>query len=162
MQFLLEKGKLGYIDKSYDGENPYEIGVTVETHVNGLWSDSPQTMDYYLFELLEQISERYRQWKNNTPEKEQSKYFVYMGYHVTNAPMSWDEAQNIQIAKTLGVPVDSQIYHSYSDLTGYLWTNVRIRDGEGHDVYDEISRQCHTEFDEKKYLCLRFEITKKS
>lgn len=158
MRFLLEQAKLVYVDKEYDGEHVGGTGVRIPLAVSSLWSDVEEYKEYYLFEILEDIAERYRNWRNST--KNQQDYFVYFGYHISSVPMSWDEAQTHNLAKTIGVPYDASIYHRYSDLTGYLWTTIHIKDQQGHDVYEEIQNQIdNTRKD--NYLCMRFEIIKK-
>jgi hypothetical protein len=158
MRFLLEQAKLVYVDKEYDGEHVGGTGVRIPLAVSSLWSDVQEYKEYYLFEILEDIANRYRNWLAST--KNQQDYFVYFGYHISDVPMTWDEAQTHNLAKTLGVPYNAHIYHRYSDLTGYLWTTVDIKDNKGHDVYREITQQIN-EFDNDKYLCMRFEIIKK-
>lgn len=158
MRFLLEKAKLVYTDKVYDGEHVGGMGVRIPLAVTSLWDDTPEYKEYYLFEILEDIANRYRTWRNST--KNQQDYFVYFGYHITSIPMSWDEAQSHNVAKTIGIPYDAHIYHRYSDLTGYLWTEVHIKDERGHNVYKEIMNQIH-DIESDKYICMRFEIMKK-
>lgn len=158
MRFLLEKAQLTYVDKEYDGEHVGGAGVRIPLAVSSLWSDVEEYKEYYLFEILEDIANRYRSWRIST--KNQQDYFVYFGYHVSDVPMSWDEAQTHNLAKTLGVPYNASIYHRYSDLTGYLWTTIDIKDEQGHDVYKEIQNQIRENIKES-YLCMRFEIIKK-
>jgi hypothetical protein len=158
MRFLLENTKLTYVDKEYAGEHVGGYGVRIPLAVSSLWSDVQEYKEYYLFEILEDISNRYRGWKSST--KNQQDYFVYFGYHISDVPMSWDEAQTHNLAKTLGVPCNTRIYHSYSDLTGYLWTSINIKDEQGHDVYKEIQHRIQ-ENDGDSYICMRFEIIKK-
>lgn len=158
MRFLLEKSQLTYVDKEYDGEHVGGVGVRIPLAVSSLWSDVEEYKEYYLFEILEDIANRYRSWKSST--KNQQDYFVYFGYHISDVPMSWDEAQTHNLAKTLGVPYNASIYHRYSDLTGYLWTTIDIKDEQGHDVYKEIQNQIR-ENTKESYLCMRFEVIKK-
>jgi hypothetical protein len=108
---------------------------------------------------LEEIQEGYQDWMKTVENP--ADYFVYLGYHVTNAPMTWDECQSIHIAKTLGIPVSANIYHRHSDLTGYLWTTIDIKDGNGHDVYREIKEVSELYIADERYLTLRFEIRPK-
>lgn len=162
MRFLLEKALLCSVYKEAKGESFDELGVEIPLDRQGFWDDTEATMQYHLYELLEQIADRYRDWRRKT--KDHDKYFVYFGYHITDRPMTWDECDELYTATVLGAPVDVSVYHSYSDLTGYLWTNVYVKNGEGHDVHKEIAKafnQGRKNWDDKRYLCMKFEITKK-
>lgn len=66
MRFLIEQAKLVYIDKEYEGERVGGTGVRIPLSVASLWDDKPEYKEYYLFELLEDIAERYRSWRNST------------------------------------------------------------------------------------------------
>lgn len=157
MHFLLEKGKCCYTDREYRGETPYEVGVSFTQP--SLWGEEVVTR--YLFELLEDISDKFGMWRK-VIGKEKDQYFVYFGYHVTNVPMTWDECEELHAARVMGAPEKAGIHHHYSDLTGYLWTTVNILDGEGHNLYVEITTATSGYTDADRYLCMKFEILKKS
>lgn len=167
MKFLLEGAEICYPSYNYKGESPFEIGVRLKLDPKtSLWSGvEPEYEEKYIFEILKEISDVFNRFKyeNNRWEKD---YAVYFGYHLTSEPMTWDEAQENYIATVLGAPVSTYIYHSYSDLTGYLWTNINIEDQSGHDVYAEIKSMVEEkpvdEWPRKKlYLTMLFEIKPK-
>ena len=162
MRFLLEKALLCNVYKEAKGESFDELGVEIPLDRQGFWDDTEATVQYHLYELLEQIADRYRDWRRKT--KDQDKYFVYFGYHITDRPMTWDECDELYTATVLGAPVDVSVYHSYSDLTGYLWTNVYVKNGDGHDVHKEIAKAVNQDkqnWNDKRYLCMKFEVVKK-
>lgn len=162
MRFLLEKALLCSVYKEASGESIDELGVEIPLAHEGFWSDTAATVQYHLFELLAQIANRYRDWQRNTKDKD--KYFVYFGYHITDRAMAWNECEELYTAKTLGAPIDANVYHSYSDLTGYLWSTVYAKNDQGHDVHKEIATafaSAKKNWDDKRYLCMKFEIVKK-
>ena len=162
MRFLLEKALLCGVYKEARGETIDELGVRIPLAHEGFWSDTDATAEYHLFELLEQIADRYSNWQRVT--KKQDKYFVYFGYHITDRAMTWEECDLQYTATVMGAPVQANVYHSYSDLTGYLWTTVNVKNGDGHDVHREIGTAFNTgkkNWDDKRYLCMKFEIVEK-
>ncbi len=164
MKFLLEKGRLCCVEKDYEGEAPYEVGVsvTVDKSATAFWSDveAKNTEEFYIFELLKDISDKFNHFKRHH-QKDMDDYFVYFGYHVTDKPMTWEEASVQYTDIAMGIPVESYISHRHSDLTGYLWTNIDITDAKGHDVYREIVDKIGDYYSSPKYLSMLFEITKK-
>lgn len=128
-QILLEGMQLSYIDKVYDGENPFELGIELQGETVDPLTREPVNVKYFLFEVLERCVELARH---------AGKKPVYFGYHITAEPMTWDQATTLNINKTMGLPISVTAYHAYSDLTGYLWTTVRAENKEGHDVYQAI------------------------
>lgn len=81
-------------------------------------------------------------------------HFVYFGYHVTDAPMTWEECEEAHAAQLLGVPTYLHAYDCYSDLTGYLWTSYS--EGGGHNVLKELEN-----IPAGKFMTLKFSITRK-
>lgn len=75
---------------------------------------------------------------------------VTVSYHLTDQPETEDALHALLIAKMCGVsvsgPLRSGYYHSYSEMTGYLYTDETFQVG-GHNVIQELSRHlgrwCH-------------------
>lgn len=178
MAYNLEKKKIYHsLDKDYEGASPYEPGIRIEkpatTESDG-WgiSDSIEYDEMYLFEVVKDIAERWEKFRRAHPDWQQL-YSVYFGWHVTSKPMTWDEASSQLVMKSMGIPEYLDVQHQFSDLTGYLWTNVYSQDSEGHDVYKELAEQCIYETKTTgsgknrkwtpvdKYLTLKFEVAEK-
>ena len=77
-------------------------------------------------------------------------------YHLTDKPLDFDGCTELYLQKVLGLP-HADVWHSYSDLTGYLYTNLHIKHhgdkftSTGHDIYQEIS----TTFTKYHTKCLK-------
>lgn len=159
MKYLLEGARFAYLDRYYEGESPYEPGVKYRVQGTGCWQGTEKVEERFIFEICDEFRRfRYenKDWKET--------HSVYLGYHLTEKPMTWAEADERYTAIVMGAPMDSHIYHAHSDLTGYLWTTVHITDDEGHDIYKEIVDQlggkyeCH---EKELYITLMFEVAPK-
>jgi hypothetical protein len=69
-------------------------------------------------------------------------------YYLTTEPKTLSECEETLVAITFGMP-QPKWYHSYSDLTGYLWTEYSLKadrkiNGKtvdsGHDVIKQIEQ----------------------
>ena len=140
------------VGATYMPDRNEKCGRGIETEMVG-WN-WPETIASYSFWVLnEEILRRYNKFRVG---KNMEEYFVYLGYHVTSKPMTWDECTEANIAENLGLPCEHYGWDSYSDLTGYLWTNYDTH-GDGHNLYEELNQ-----IEYGKYLTFRFEVTKKS
>ena len=87
-------------------------------------------------------------FENNLDEKE-----VYIKYYVVDEYLPTEKIEENFIKKISGA-VDATIYPVYSDITGYLWTEEKIRIN-GHDLFEEINNY------EGKYLDMVIEVKDK-
>lgn len=103
-------------------------------------SVSTQTGEVYLAEVVEKLAG----WRD----------IVTFQFHISSEPKTFYELEE-NLVKTVMGKVDSHFYHSYSDLTGYLWTNEKLEIGE-HDVLSEIQSHMN-QGTGSKYIALRVE-----
>lgn len=97
----------------------------------------------YIAEVLEELVS----WKGT---------IMTFQFHVASEPLSFHALQEDWIKTVMGLTTAS-FTHSYSDLTGYLWTNESIKAG-GHDVLKEITDMMRPiEYPNKRYIALRVE-----
>lgn len=75
-------------------------------------------------------------------------------YHVCSEPKGFHELEEYNAQRIMGSIIDTEFYHCYSDLTGYLWTNEKIK-VDGHDLYEEL--RTHVTYPEPMYLAMRIE-----
>ena len=61
---------------------------------------------------------------------------VTLSYYISDIEMNEQELLENTI-KSLSGSMDSEYYASYSDCTGYLWTNEKMQVG-GHDLLSEL------------------------
>lgn len=87
-------------------------------------------------------------FENNLDEKE-----VYIRYYITDEFIPTEKIEENFIKKISGI-VDATIYPVYSDITGYLWTEEKIKIN-GHDLFEEIDNY------EGKYLDMVIEVKDK-
>jgi hypothetical protein len=98
-------------------------------------------MHTYLSEVIEKLMG----WNN----------IATFQWHIASEPKSFYELEEALVKTSMG-EVDASFYHSYSDLTGYLWTNEEIKVG-GHDLLGEIIQTMNSLPSGPKYLAMRVE-----
>lgn len=149
--FLIEGQPIFFHQVYLDGHHVDTLCLRgkVEAPFTKTWEKTPTWTYYPLVEILKDIRYQFNMyWRK--PDVAKNITFVYW---LTKEPKTLEECQT-ELAKTsLGFPI-ADWYHSYSDLTGYLWTNFSIK-ASGHDVYQEIY---NTILRTKKQLYLTLEI----
>jgi hypothetical protein len=67
---------------------------------------------------------------------------ITVRYWVSSTPLTSVEEADEQTLKQVMGFLDADISHSYSDVTGYLWTDEHLKVG-GHNVLEEIWELCN-------------------
>lgn len=76
--------------------------------------------------------------------------FLTVRYFISDQKHSIEELQEDFIRKVMGVS-DAKFCHRYSEITGYLWTDEKLKVG-GHDLITELKSY------ENKFLYLEIEF----
>lgn len=75
---------------------------------------------------------------------------ISVQYWIADKEMTKDELQEGMLKKLFGT-IDVEYWASYSDVTGYLWTNQELKVG-GHDLLDELQSNLG------KYIYLEIDV----
>lgn len=67
--------------------------------------------------------------------------YLSVRYFITDEPKSLEECEEALIRKVCGAS-DVEFLERYSEATGYLWTDEKIKVG-GHDLLAELDSSCH-------------------
>lgn len=62
--------------------------------------------------------------------------FLSVKYYLSDEPKPLDELKENEIRKMVGA-AEAEYGHTFSEYTGYLWTNEEIKVG-GHDLLEEL------------------------
>lgn len=104
------------------GDDNYEtIGVKTTQRVKRLNGTVDETV-VSEFPLTKEMEERL-DWGNN---------YASIQMLTGKTPIDMDHIDETKIVSMMG-EVDSEYYHCYSDMTGYLWTKEDFKCG-GHDI----------------------------
>ena len=136
-------------DKDRKDPNVLLLEGRIDSYGSGeysAWSIDTGAGEVYLCQVLEDLMD----WKN----------ILTLQWHMSTKPMGFYELEENLVKTAMGV-VRIDFYHSYSDLTGYLWTNEKIEIA-GHDVLGEIANTYHELAQHGSvYIALRAEKEKK-
>lgn len=152
IECLIEGAKVVGVECRPASEEQYLRGFEYNTG-NSIWKGSTVSERMSFWHLLESIMDRKDIFFSDRKRKE-SDYFIYFGYFVTDEPKSWFDCEVERDMIALGVPKSMSAYDTYSDLTGYLWTNYDHTGG--HNVQKLLN-----EVPSGKYISLRFCIEPK-
>ncbi len=112
---LIVRGKLSY----YGGEHT-------------AWRVTHNGHSVYLAEAVEEFIDHLRELRGRYAGSER----VTVGWHTSSEEKTHGELEMNLISTALGA-VNVDFSHRYSDLTGYLWTDEKIRIG-GRDIMEEM------------------------
>lgn len=116
---IILNGVVGYCATHDD--NDETIGVKVVQKVKRLNGEVKETV-VDSFPLTREMSERCG-WRGR---------YASIQMLTGDTPIDIDHIDETKIVSMMG-EVESQYYHRYSDLTGYLWTDEAFKCG-GHDI----------------------------
>lgn len=94
--------------------------------------------------LVEVISEL-KGWKD----------IMTFSWHISSEPLGFYELEEHMIKTAMGETI-AEFRHSYSELTGYLWTTEQL-ECAGHDIFEEITSSMMATSPEKSYIAMRVE-----
>jgi hypothetical protein len=130
IECLIEGAEVVSVDCTPDKETISLMGYRLEES-RSIWRGAVGHVDQSFWDLIIEIKASHDAFFRHC-EETRGSYAIYFGYHVTDVPMSWKECELARDMIALGVPTSMYASDSYSDLTGYLWTDTNIKGG--HNV----------------------------
>ena len=137
---IILNGIIGFCETHDD--NSETIGVKVVQKARRLNGEVKETV-VDSFPFTKEMSDRYY-WSDR---------YVSIQMLTGDTPIDIDHIDETKVVSMMG-EVESEYYHRYSDLTGYLWTDEAFRCG-GHDI-PEILRS-----HEGEYIHMEIELYEK-
>jgi hypothetical protein len=105
------------------------------------WAVKTRTGMVYLTEVIDELNE----WSGS---------IMLFAWHITSDPLGFHQLEEHLVQTAMGV-TKTQFCHSYSDLTGYLWTDEKVT-VNCHDFLKEI-RETVLNMGQPAYIALRVE-----